>query len=136
MASERRIDRNLGGLLVANFANHDFIGIVVLDGTKAAHLILDGILDGDDLILFVEGKSVSESAPSASARNFRSVSTPYGPIISWALCHMGVTASVADHAQSDEVLFPIIAEQAARVNMVHLKICHSATILTAPAIAI
>jgi hypothetical protein len=42
---------------------------------------------------------------------------------------------VTRSAQGDQVFFPIIAEQAARLNMVHLEVCHTATILTAPAIA-
>ncbi len=43
---------------------------------------------------------------------------------------------VTRSAQGDQVLFRIVAEQAARLNMVHLEVCHTATILTAPAVAV
>src|SRR5690242_757617 len=73
---ESGLDGDLGGFLVANFADHDFVGVVAQDGAQAAgeseafflvdgnlgdalELILDGIFDGNDLVLvafdFVNG---------------------------------------------------------------------------------
>src|SRR6267154_2395677 len=67
MAGERGLNGNLSGFLVANFADHDLVGIVAQDGTQAARegqtlffvdgnlrdaskLVLDGIFNGDDLV--------------------------------------------------------------------------------------
>ena len=67
VAGERRLDGNLRGFLVADFADHDFVGIVAQDGTQAARkgepllfihgnlgdtaqLVLDGIFDGDNFV--------------------------------------------------------------------------------------
>src|SRR5277367_6008823 len=70
VAGERGIDGDLRGFLVANFADHDFIGIVTQDRAQAAgkgeaflfvdgnlgdaaDLIFDGIFDGDDFVFVV-----------------------------------------------------------------------------------
>ena len=70
VAGEGGVDGDLSGFLVANFADHDFVGVVAQDGTQparegkslffvygnlgdAAHLIFDGIFDGDDLVFVV-----------------------------------------------------------------------------------
>ena len=70
VAGERGVDGDLGGFLIADFADHDLIGIVPQDGAEAARegqalllvdrdlrdaleLILDGIFDGDDLVFVV-----------------------------------------------------------------------------------
>src|SRR5579863_1204710 len=67
VAGEGGVDGDLGGLLIADFADHDLIRIVSQDGAKAARegepllfvdgdlgdaleLIFDGIFDGDDLV--------------------------------------------------------------------------------------
>src|SRR6202158_3886484 len=64
---ERRLDGDLGGFVVANFADHDLVGIVTQDGTQtaregqslflvdrnlsdAAQLILNWVFNGDDLV--------------------------------------------------------------------------------------
>src|SRR6266436_4250951 len=73
---ERRLDRDLRGLVIANFAHHDFVRVVTQNGTQtagegqtlffvdrnlgdAAQLILDWIFNGDDLVFvgldFVDG---------------------------------------------------------------------------------
>ena len=70
------LDGDLGGLIIANLADHDLVGVVAQNGAKAAgkreallfvhrdlsdaaQLVLDGVLDGDDLVLiganFIEG---------------------------------------------------------------------------------
>src|SRR5271170_6109542 len=70
VAGERGVDGDLRGFLVANFADHDFIGVVTQDGAQAAgkgeaflfvdgnlgdaaDLIFDGIFDGDDFVFVV-----------------------------------------------------------------------------------
>ncbi len=70
VAGEGGVDGNLSGFLVADFADHDFVGVVAQDGPQAAgkreslflvhgnlgdaaDLILDGIFDGDDLVFVV-----------------------------------------------------------------------------------
>ena len=70
VAGERGVDGDLGGLLVADFADHDLVGIVAQNGTQAARegqaflfvhrnlrdsleLIFDGIFDGDDFVFVV-----------------------------------------------------------------------------------
>ena len=76
MAGERGLDGDLGGFLVADFADHDLVRVVAQDGTQAARksetllfihgnlgdapkLILDWIFDGDDFVFvaldFVDG---------------------------------------------------------------------------------
>src|SRR5690348_4850276 len=67
MAGESGLDGDLRGFLVANFADHDFVGIVAQDGAQASRegeslflvdgnlgdafeLVLDGIFDGDDFV--------------------------------------------------------------------------------------
>src|SRR5262249_1105852 len=76
-AGERRLNGDLRRLLVADFADHDFVWVVAQDGAQAARegqalllvhgnlrdtakLILDGIFDGDDLVFvsldFVDGR--------------------------------------------------------------------------------
>ena len=68
VAGERRLDRDLGGLRVADLAHHDLVGIVAQDRAQPARegeplllvdrdlrdapeLVLDRVLDGDDLVL-------------------------------------------------------------------------------------
>src|SRR5712664_103001 len=68
VAGECRLDGDLGGFLIADFANHDLVGVVAQDGAQAARkgetlflvhrnlrdaaqLILDRIFDGDDFVL-------------------------------------------------------------------------------------
>ena len=70
VAGERGVDGDLRGLLVADFADHDLVGIVAQDGAETAgegesffvvdrdlgdafELVLDRILDGDDLVFVV-----------------------------------------------------------------------------------
>src|SRR5271154_1053607 len=76
VAGERGLDGDLGGFLVADFADHDFVRIVTEDGTQsasegeafflvdgnlgdAAELVFDGIFNGDDFVFvgldFVDG---------------------------------------------------------------------------------
>src|SRR5215472_6690424 len=76
VAGERRLDGDLRGFLVADFPDHDFVGVVAKDGAQsagkgetllfvdgnlgdAAQLIFDGVFDGDDFVLvgfdFVDG---------------------------------------------------------------------------------
>jgi len=67
VAGERRLDGDLRGFLVADFADHDLVRVVAQNGAQtaregeslflvhgnlgdAAELILDGIFDGDDLV--------------------------------------------------------------------------------------
>ena len=67
VASERRLDGDLRGLFVTNFADHDFVGIVPQDGSQATRkresllliyrnlrdspdLVFHGIFYGDDFI--------------------------------------------------------------------------------------
>src|SRR5256884_2812856 len=67
VAGERRLNGDLGGFLVADFAHHDLVGVVAQDGAQparesealflvdrnlrdAAELILDRIFDGDDFV--------------------------------------------------------------------------------------
>src|SRR5262245_36775973 len=69
-AGERGVDGDLRGLLVADFADHDLVGVVTQDAAQApgerqplllvdlnlgdaAQLVLDRVLDRDDLILVV-----------------------------------------------------------------------------------
>ena len=68
MAGECRIDRNLGGFVVTNLANHDLVGIMAENRPQSPRkrqalllvdrnlrdplqLVFDRILDGDDLVL-------------------------------------------------------------------------------------
>src|SRR6185437_9971521 len=76
MARERRLNRDLRRLLIANFADHDFVGVVSQNRPQAASkrqsllfvhrnlsdaadLIFDGIFDGDDFVFvgldFIDG---------------------------------------------------------------------------------
>jgi len=67
VAGEGGVDGDLRGLVVADFADENFIGVVAQDGTQAAgegeafllidgnlgdaaNLILDRVFDGDDLV--------------------------------------------------------------------------------------
>ena len=69
VARQRRVDRNLRGLGVANLPYQDLVRIVPQDGPQtasegepllfvhgnlrnAANLVLDRIFDGDDLVFF------------------------------------------------------------------------------------
>ena len=85
VAGEGRLDRDLGRLRVADLPHHDLVGVVAQDGAQApgegqalllvdgdlgdpAELVLDGVLDGDDLVLLgtdlgegrVEGRGLPE----------------------------------------------------------------------------
>ena len=68
VAGERRLNGDLRGLVVADFAHHDLVGVVAQDGTQPARkgqslffvhgnlrdaleLVFDRIFDGDDLVL-------------------------------------------------------------------------------------
>ncbi len=70
VSGKRRVDRDLRGFLVADFAHHDLVGIVAQDGPQAARegqpllfvhrnlrdaldLILHRIFDGDDFVFVV-----------------------------------------------------------------------------------
>ena len=70
VAGERGVDRNLRGFLVADFADHDLVGVMTQDRAQAAgkgeallfvdrdlgdafHLVFDGVFDGDDLVFVV-----------------------------------------------------------------------------------
>ena len=70
VAGERRVDGDLRGFLIADFADHDLIGIVTQDGAQAARegqalflvdrnlgdafeLVFDRVFDGDDLVFVV-----------------------------------------------------------------------------------
>src|SRR5208282_5825543 len=70
VAGEGGVDGDLRGFLVADFADHDFVGVVTQDRTQpagkreaflfvyrnlgdAADLIFDGVFDGDDFIFVV-----------------------------------------------------------------------------------
>src|ERR1035437_9132754 len=70
VAGEGGIDGDLRGLLIADFADHDLVGIVTQNGAQAARegealllihrdlgnaldLIFDGVFDGDDLVFVV-----------------------------------------------------------------------------------
>src|SRR5208282_5107944 len=67
VARQRRLDGDLGGFVVANFAHHDLVRVMTQDGTQtagegqtlffvdrnlgdAAYLILDRVFNGDDLV--------------------------------------------------------------------------------------
>ena len=57
MAGERGLDRDLRGFAVANFADHDLVGIMAQDGTQAARegqaaLFVDGNLDDAAQLIF------------------------------------------------------------------------------------
>src|SRR5580698_7348268 len=77
VAGERRLDRDLRGFLVANFADHDFVGVMPQNGTQAARkrealllvhrnlgdpaqLIFDRVFNGDEFVFialdFVDGR--------------------------------------------------------------------------------
>src|SRR5208282_2219455 len=68
VAGQRRLDGDLGGFVVANFAHHDLVRVVTQNGAQptgerqtlffvnrnlgdAADLILDRVFNGDDLVL-------------------------------------------------------------------------------------
>src|SRR5260370_14275834 len=68
VAGERRLDSDLRGFLVADFANHDLVRVVAKDGAQAARkgqalffvygnlsnaakLVFDGIFNGDNFVL-------------------------------------------------------------------------------------
>ena len=70
VAGQRGVDGDLRGLLVADFANHDLVGIVAENGSQTARegqplllvyrdlrdaldLVFDGVLDSDDLVFVV-----------------------------------------------------------------------------------
>src|SRR5579884_3960957 len=70
VSGKGRVDGDLRGFLVANFADHDFIGIVAQNGSQSAgegqsfllvnrdlrnalDLIFDGVFDGDNLVFIV-----------------------------------------------------------------------------------
>src|ERR1039458_7339939 len=70
VAGERRVDGDLGGLLIADLAHHDLVGIVAQNGPQTARegealllvhrdlrdaldLVFDRVLNGDDLIFVV-----------------------------------------------------------------------------------
>src|SRR5271163_4536212 len=70
MACQRGVDCDLSGFLVANFTDHDLVGVVPQDGTQsaseretflfvywnlsdAANLIFNGVFNGDDFVLVV-----------------------------------------------------------------------------------
>ena len=70
MARQRRLNRDLRGFFVTNFADHDLVGIVTQNRTKttrerqafllvhrnlrdAVELILDRVFDRDDFVFFV-----------------------------------------------------------------------------------
>ena len=70
MAGQGRLNRDLRGFRVADLPDHDLVGVVAQDGAKptgegqplffvhrdldhALDLVFDGVLDGDDLFLFV-----------------------------------------------------------------------------------
>ena len=76
VAGQGRLNGDLGGFLIANFADHDFVRVMAQNGTQAAgecqafflvdgylgdaaKLVFDWIFDGDDLVLvglnFVDG---------------------------------------------------------------------------------
>jgi hypothetical protein len=43
---------------------------------------------------------------------------------------------VTQGAQSDQIPFGVVTEQAARLNMMHLEFAHGTTVLAAPPIAL
>src|SRR6202011_1355939 len=70
VAGQRGVDGDLGGFLVADFAHHDFVGVMTQDGPKTAgegetllfvyrdlgdalDLVLHRVFDGDDLVFVV-----------------------------------------------------------------------------------
>src|SRR5579885_2581171 len=76
VAGERGLNGDVGGFLVSDFADHDFVGVVAKDGPQAAgkgeafflvygnlrdaaELVFDGVFDRDDFVLvgldFVDG---------------------------------------------------------------------------------
>src|SRR5262249_34584151 len=76
VSGERGLDGDLCGFLVADFADHDFVGVMTEDGAQtsgegqsflfvdrnlgdSAKLVFDGVFDGDDLVFvgldFVDG---------------------------------------------------------------------------------
>ena len=100
VAGKRRLDGDLRGFVVANFAHHDLVRVVAQNRAQAARkgqallfvhrnlgnaadLIFDGIFNGDDLVFvgldFVDGGV--ERGRFAAARGPVTSTMPYGSLM-------------------------------------------------------
>ncbi len=99
MAGKRRVDRDLGGLAVADLADHDHVGVLAQDGAQPAgegdarlgvhlelvhahDLVFHGVLNGHDIVLLlVQGVDACiERGGLAASRGARDKDHAVGPL--------------------------------------------------------